>query len=67
MNRSWTGAIDDAATTIPAFIGMKDDRGFTFDRIGYVYVYLTDFDTLIASNAYLRIEYDLCVRSSDIR
>ena len=66
-NSSGTWALVDATTAIPAFIGMKDDRRFTFYRIGYKYVYLADFDTLITSIAYLRVEYDRCVRSSDVR
>jgi hypothetical protein len=67
INGPGAGTIDDAATAIPAFIRMKDDRRITFHRIGYIYVYLTDFDTSVTSDTYLGIEYDLSVWSSKIR
>jgi hypothetical protein len=67
INSPGAGTIDDAATAIPAFIRMKDDRRITFYRIGYIYVHLTDFDTPVTPDTYLGIEYDLSVWSSKIR
>ncbi len=67
VNGAGAGAIDDAAATVPAFIGMKNDGRIAFHGIGYVNVYLTDVDTFIATDTYLRVEYDLGVRSSDVR
>ena len=66
INGSGTGAIDYTAAAIPALIWMEDDRRFTFLRIRYIHIYLTNFDTFIAPDTYLRVKYDLSVRSRDI-
>ena len=51
MNGSGTGAIDDATTTIPAFIRMKDDRGLAFYFAGDIDIHLADLDTEVAAVA----------------
>jgi hypothetical protein len=59
-------AIIYTAAAIPAFLGMQDDRRFAFLGIGDVNVYLTGFDTLITSVAFLRVKNDWSTGSRDI-
>jgi hypothetical protein len=45
---TWAGAIVDATAAIPALLRMKGNRRFPFLRVGYVYIYLADFHTMVA-------------------
>ena len=62
-----TGAIIDTAAAIPAFVGVKNNRRFALLGMGYINVYLADFNTMVAPIADIRIENHGVVRCSDIR
>jgi hypothetical protein len=50
------GAINGAATAIPAFFRVQNDRRLAFLRMRYVHVYRTCFYTGVAPVAYVRIK-----------
>jgi hypothetical protein len=61
------GAIVDTAAAVPAFVGMKDNRRFALLGVGYINVYLADFNTMIAPVAYIGIKNHGVVRCCDVR
>jgi hypothetical protein len=60
----WT--IVDAAAAIPALLRVQDNRGFALFRMGNIYIYLADLDTMVAPVADYRIEQHRVVRRDDI-
>ena len=61
-NGSGTRAIICAASAIPAFLWMQNNRRLAFLGMRYIYVYLADFHAMIAAVAYIRIENYRIVR-----
>jgi hypothetical protein len=59
-------AIIHAAAAIPAFLRMQYNRRFAFLGIRNVNIYLTSFNTLVASIAFLRVKNDWSIGSWDI-
>jgi hypothetical protein len=59
-----TGSITGihTAAAIPAFLGVKNNRRFAFLGVGYIYIYLTYFYTLIAAVTDIRVEYHRRIR-----
>jgi hypothetical protein len=64
---SGTGTIINTAAAIPALIRMQYDRWFAFLGIGYEYVYLADFYTIVAAVADIRVKNHRGVRCDHIR
>jgi hypothetical protein len=62
-----TGAIDGTGTTIPALLGMQDNRGFPFLGMGYIYINRAYLYTDIAPGTKFGIEKHRLVRSRNIR
>jgi hypothetical protein len=66
-NRPGARAIVHTTPAIPAFIRVQDYRWFTFLRIGYIYIYLAYFHTMVAAVAYFFVENGGLARRGNIR
>jgi hypothetical protein len=51
-----TGTIIGAATAIPAFFGVQDNRRLAFLRVRYIHIDLADFYTMVAPIANFLVE-----------
>jgi hypothetical protein len=60
------GAIVDTAAAIPAFVGVKNNRRSALLGVGYINVYLADFNTMVAPITDIRIENHGVVRRGDV-
>jgi hypothetical protein len=50
------GAIIGAATTVPAFFRVQDNRGFALLRMRYIYIYLACFHAGVAPDTDILVE-----------
>ena len=55
----------DAAAAVPAFLGMQDNRGFAFFRIGYIDIHRADLHAEVAAFAFIG-KYHRPARRGDI-
>jgi surface polysaccharide O-acyltransferase-like enzyme len=60
------GTLIDTTTAVPALIGMQYYRWFAFLGVRYKYVYLADFNTGVASVAYIGVENYRISRADNI-
>ena len=51
------GAVIGAATAVPAFFGMQDNRRFALLRMGYIYIYLACLHAGVAPDTDILVEY----------
>ena len=61
-----SGTIIGAATAIPAFFRMQDNRWFSFLRMWYIHIDLADFHAMVAPIADFLVEQHRIVRCIDI-
>ena len=60
------GAIVNAAAAVPALIGVQDDRGLSFFRVGDKNVYLADLHAMVAAGTDIGIVYYRVSRADNI-
>ena len=66
-NRPGTGTVINTATTVPAFIGVQDNRRLAFHGMGYINIYLAGFHTMVTPVTDFWIENHRTGWCSDIR
>jgi hypothetical protein len=52
----WNWAVIDAATAVPAFFRMQDNRRFPLLRMGYIYIYLACLHAGVAADTDILVE-----------